>query len=36
MPPRKSPAPRLRILFGDAIAIGPGKADLLVCPPATP
>jgi molybdate transport system regulatory protein len=29
MPPRKSHAPRLRILFGDAIAIGPGKADLL-------
>jgi molybdate transport system regulatory protein len=29
MPRHKSPAPRLRILFGDAIAIGPGKADLL-------
>jgi molybdate transport system regulatory protein len=25
----KSTGPRLRILFGDAIAIGPGKADLL-------
>jgi molybdate transport system regulatory protein len=24
-----SPTPRLRILFGDAIAIGPGKAELL-------
>jgi molybdate transport system regulatory protein len=23
------PAPRLRVLFGHAIAIGPGKADLL-------
>jgi molybdate transport system regulatory protein len=29
MPPTKSTAPRLRILLGDAIAIGPGKADLL-------
>ncbi len=29
MEPRKPTAPRLRILFGAAIAIGPGKADLL-------
>lgn len=29
MSPRKPTGPRLRILFGDAIAIGPGKADLL-------
>lgn len=29
MAPRKPAAPRLRILFGEAIAIGPGKADLL-------
>lgn len=29
MPRRPSPAPRLRILLGSAIAIGPGKADLL-------
>ena len=31
MPPRPAltPRPRLRILLGDAIAIGPGKADLL-------
>lgn len=25
----KQPAPRLRVLLGSAIAIGPGKADLL-------
>jgi molybdate transport system regulatory protein len=29
MPPRKTIGPQLRILFGSAIAIGPGKADLL-------
>ena len=29
MPPRKKIGPQLRILFGSAIAIGPGKADLL-------
>ena len=29
MPRRKNPGPQLRILFGNAIAIGPGKADLL-------
>lgn len=29
MPPRKNSGPQLRILFGSAIAIGPGKADLL-------
>jgi molybdate transport system regulatory protein len=27
--PRAAPKPRLRILLGAAIAIGPGKADLL-------
>ncbi len=26
---RASPQPRLRILFGEAIAMGPGKAELL-------
>jgi molybdate transport system regulatory protein len=29
MPPRKNTGPQLRILLGSAIAIGPGKADLL-------
>lgn len=29
MPPHKSSGPQLRILLGSAIAIGPGKADLL-------
>ena len=29
MPPRKKLGPQLRILLGSAIAIGPGKADLL-------
>jgi molybdate transport system regulatory protein len=29
MPPRKPSGPQLRILLGNAIAIGPGKADLL-------
>lgn len=29
MPPRKNTGPQLRILLGNAIAIGPGKADLL-------
>jgi molybdate transport system regulatory protein len=29
MPPLKKTGPQLRILFGSAIAIGPGKADLL-------
>jgi molybdate transport system regulatory protein len=29
MPPRKKSGPQLRILLGAAIAIGPGKADLL-------
>lgn len=27
--PRQRPAPRLRLLFGDAIALGPGKVELL-------
>src|SRR5688572_30407911 len=29
MPSRKATGPQLRVLFGSAIAIGPGKADLL-------
>ena len=29
MPSRKTTGPQLRVLFGSAIAIGPGKADLL-------
>jgi molybdate transport system regulatory protein len=29
MPPRKNTGPQLRVLLGSAIAIGPGKADLL-------
>lgn len=29
MPPRAKSGPQLRILLGSAIAIGPGKADLL-------